>query len=76
MRKVIEIEIFEYTRLTRRRRQKETIYIGWKHPHKEWIKLNCDEAYKGSMNIAECGVIFRDLDGQWLQGYTQRIGAL
>jgi len=76
MRKVIEIEIFEYTRLTRRRRQKETIYIGWKHPHKEWIKLNCDEAYKGSMNIAGCGVIFRDLDGQWLQGYTQRIGAL
>jgi len=30
---------------------------------------------QGSMNIAGCGGLFRDSDGQWLQGYTQRIGA-
>lgn len=62
--KVKEIEIFQ-----------DTIYIGWKHPHRKWIKLNCDGAYKGSMNIAGCGGLFRDSDGQWLQGYTQKIGA-
>ena len=70
-----EIEIFEHTGLTGRRRKKETIYIGWKHPHRKWIKLNCGGAYKGSMNIAECGYLFRDSDGQWLQGYIQNIGA-
>jgi ribonuclease HI len=75
MRKVKEIETFEQTRLAGRGNQKETIYIGWKHPHRDWIKLNCDGAYKGSLNIAGCGGLFRDSDGQWLQGYTQRIGA-
>jgi ribonuclease HI len=56
------------------RRQRETIYISWKYPHGDWIKLNCDRAYKDSMNIAGCGGLFRDSDGQWLKGYTLRIG--
>jgi hypothetical protein len=25
------------------------------------------------MNVAGCGGLFRDSDGQWLKGYTQRI---
>jgi len=69
------LSTYHHTRLTESRIQKDTIYIGWKHPHMEWIKLNRDRAYKGSMNIAGCGSLFGDSYGQWLQGYTQKIGA-
>jgi len=28
----------------------DTIYIGWKRPHGDWVKLNCDGAYKESFH--------------------------
>ncbi|CAJ2657953.1 unnamed protein product [Trifolium pratense] len=74
LRMTKDIEQYERTLKTGIRIQRETIYIGWKNPHGDWIKLNCDGAYKDSMNIAGCGDLFRDSDGRWLIGYTQRIG--
>ncbi|CAJ2630361.1 unnamed protein product [Trifolium pratense] len=74
LRMTKDIEQYERTLMTGIRIQRETIYIGWKNPHGDWIKLNCDGAYKDSMNNAGCGGLFRDSDGRWLKGYTQRIG--
>ncbi|GAU36844.1 hypothetical protein TSUD_213680 [Trifolium subterraneum] len=74
LRMTKDIKHYKHTLMTGIRRQRETIYIGWKYPHGDWIKLNCDGAYKDSMNIAGCGGLFRDSDGRWLKGYTLRIG--
>jgi ribonuclease HI len=52
----------------------DTIYIGWKRTHGDWVKLNCDGAYKESVDIAGCGGLIRDSNGQWLKGYVWKIG--
>ncbi|GAU10638.1 hypothetical protein TSUD_421140, partial [Trifolium subterraneum] len=75
LKMVTEIDRYGHTLPNERYRQLETIYIGWKHPQGEWIKLNCDGAYKESMGLAGCGGLFRDSNGRWLKGYAQKIGA-
>jgi hypothetical protein len=73
LKMVAQIDQYGHTLPTERHRRLETIYIGWKHPQGEWIKLNCDGAYKESMGMAGCGGLFRDSNGRWLKGYTQKI---
>ncbi|CAJ2647032.1 unnamed protein product [Trifolium pratense] len=51
-----------------------TIFIGWKKPQEGWVKLNCDRAYKDSLELAGCGGLLRDSDGRWLTGYSRKIG--
>ncbi|CAJ2634326.1 unnamed protein product [Trifolium pratense] len=60
--------------LIRGSRRIDTIYIGWKRPQGGWVKLNCDGAYKESLDLAGCGGLIRDCDGQWRTGYTRKIG--
>jgi hypothetical protein len=55
---VAEIDWYGHTLPIERHRRFETIYIGWKHPWGEWIKLNCDGAYNESMGVAGVGVFF------------------
>jgi hypothetical protein len=50
------------------------IFIKWKCPNEGWIKLNCDEAHNKSVDLAGCGGLPRDSNGQWIQEYTQKIG--
>ncbi|MCI46118.1 ribonuclease H protein, partial [Trifolium medium] len=50
------------------------IFIGWKNPQEGWVKLNCDRAYKDSLELAGCGGLQRDSDGRWLTGYSRKIG--
>jgi hypothetical protein len=38
--------------------QREIIYISWKPPQKIRIELDCDAAYKKSMDLAYCVVLF------------------
>jgi hypothetical protein len=47
-----------------------TVYIGWRRPPRDWVKLNCDEAYKESLDLAGCGSRIKDSHGQWLTCYT------
>ncbi|MCI09976.1 ribonuclease H protein, partial [Trifolium medium] len=54
---------------------KDIIYIGWKRPQENWIKLNSDGACKDMGKIAGCGGLFRDSDGRWIKGYIKKIGA-
>jgi hypothetical protein len=39
-----------------------------------YIKHNCDRTYKDSSGLAGCGVLFRNSDGRWITGYSQKIG--
>ncbi|WJX23235.1 hypothetical protein P8452_12461 [Trifolium repens] len=60
--------------LIRGSRRFDTIYIGWNRPRGDWVKLNCDGAYKESLDLAGCGGLIRDSGGQWLIGYARKIG--
>ena len=64
----------EHPRLPQVSQNFDTIYIGWKRPHGDWVKLNCGGAYKESVDIAGCGGLIRDSNGQWLKGYVRKIG--
>ena len=52
---------------------KETIYIGWKKPPNDWIKLNSDGTCKGSGEYSGCGGLFRNYEGRCLKGYIRKI---
>ncbi|PNX66909.1 ribonuclease H, partial [Trifolium pratense] len=51
-----------------------TVFIGWKKPQEGWVKLNCDGAYKDTLELAGCGGLLRDSNGRWLTGYSRKIG--
>ncbi|GAU21862.1 hypothetical protein TSUD_33590 [Trifolium subterraneum] len=63
--KTAEIDQYGHTLPIERHRQLETNYIGRKHPQGEWIKLNCDGAYKESMGVAGCEGLFGEC--KWLE---------
>jgi hypothetical protein len=64
----------EHPHLTRESRHLETFYIGRKRPHEEWVKLNFDGFYKESVDLAGCGGLIRDSNGQGLTSYGRKIG--
>lgn len=53
---------------------REVKYIHWKAPEDGWIKLNSDGAYKGGLNMAGCGGLLRDSFGNWIKGFTRKLG--
>jgi hypothetical protein len=75
MKMAMDIDSREHNHLIRGQRKKDIVFIGWKRPPESWIKLNCDGAYKESVDLVGCGGLLRDSDGRWIQGYTQKIGA-
>lgn len=48
--------------------------VKWKQSEEGWIKLNSDGACKGDDSQARCGGLFRDSTGNWLYGFTKRLG--
>jgi ribonuclease HI len=76
LKMAMNIDSCEHNHLIRGQRKKDTVFIGWKRPPEGWIKLNCDGAYKESVDLAGCDGLLRDSDVQWIQGYTRKIGAL
>jgi len=71
--KMVE-DMDKYTQHPLNVHQRDTIFVGWKRPQEGWVKLNCDGAYKDSLGLAGCGGLFRNLDGRWIKGYSQKIG--
>jgi len=51
-----------------------TIFVGWKRLQEDWIKLNCDGEYKDSFDLVGCDGLFRNSDGGWIKGYSQKVG--
>lgn len=68
------IEMGEHPHLAGESRHLDTIYIGWKKPHEDYVKLNSNGAYKEPLDLAGCGGLFRDAISQWITGYARKIG--
>ena len=51
-----------------------TRYIRWEKPEQGWKKLNTDGACMGLHELAGCGGLVRSADGQWVAGFSKRIG--
>jgi hypothetical protein len=66
-------DIDKYTRHPLNICQCNTMFIGWKRPREEWIKLNCDGTFKNSLGLAGCGGLFWNSDGKWVKGYARKI---
>ena len=53
-----------------------TRYIRWEKPEQGWKKLNTDGACMGLHGLASYGGLVRSADGQWVAGFSKRIGSL
>lgn len=43
-------------------------------PPEGWVKLNTDGSVDGDSGLACCGGVIRDAEGQWLRGFSKKIG--
>jgi hypothetical protein len=73
LKMVTDIDECEHYHFTRGLQRLDTIFIQWKCPNEGWVKFDCDGAHKKSVDLAGCGGLLRDSNGQWIQGYTQKI---
>ena len=49
--------------------------VRWEKPQVGWVKLNTDGAARSDVDRSGCGGIIRDEHGQWITGFSRRIGA-
>ena len=56
-------------------REYVTKFVGWMPPPNEWITLNTDGCCKGSSELAGCGGLLRNTNGDWIKGYSYNIGS-
>ena len=54
--------------------QKVLRRICWEKPPEGWLKLNTDGSVEGGSGLACCGGVIRDANGQWVRGFSRRIG--
>ncbi|MBA0669884.1 hypothetical protein Goklo_000115, partial [Gossypium klotzschianum] len=62
------------TELTGLGKSKSTTVIEnkrWRHPHRDFIKINFDEAYKESQKYSASGIVARDDEGRVLLSYSK-----
>lgn len=48
--------------------------VRWEKPEPSWFKLNTDGLSSGSVGIATGGSLIRDEVGNWVIGFSRRIG--
>lgn len=48
--------------------------MRWEKPPRGWAKLNTDRASFGNRGLASCGGIVRDEHGNWVAGFSRKIG--
>ncbi|KAF7822209.1 ribonuclease H [Senna tora] len=48
--------------------------LDWEKPVEGWVKVNTDGAVCRESNLGGCGGIIRDSKGDWIKGFTRRIG--
>ncbi|KAL0003965.1 hypothetical protein SO802_011526 [Lithocarpus litseifolius] len=48
--------------------------IRWERPEQGWKKLNTDGSCIGLHSLAGCGGLVRNANGQWVVGFSKRIG--
>ena len=48
--------------------------VKWEKPNLGWVKLNTDRSLSGSIGIAAGGGLIRDEFGNWVIGFSRKIG--
>ena len=48
--------------------------VRWEKPSSGWMKLNMDGSSNASLGSAGGGILIRDEWGNWILGFTRRIG--
>lgn len=48
--------------------------VRWEKPPRGWAKLNTDGASFGNPGLTSCGGIVRDEHGNWVDGFSRKIG--
>ena len=51
-----------------------TKHIKWERPESGWLKLNTDGSFDDLLGNAGGGGLIRDEQGQWVAGFTRKIG--
>ena len=51
-----------------------TKHIRWEKPALGWMKLNTDGSFDDLLGVAGGGGLIRDEQGNWVAGYTRRVG--
>ncbi|OMO88470.1 reverse transcriptase [Corchorus capsularis] len=54
--------------------KRNEILVSWIPPLQGWFKLNSDGSVEGNPGIAGSGGAIRDDQGQWVAGYSRKIG--
>ena len=68
------IEFFLCINRPRSNRCMITKHIRWEKPTLGWMKLNTDGFIDDLLGIARGGGLIRDEQGNWVAGYTRRVG--
>ncbi|MBA0755689.1 hypothetical protein Gogos_020735, partial [Gossypium gossypioides] len=63
--------ITELTGFEKRKSAKIIKNKRWRHPHREFIKINFDGAYNESQNCSASGIVARDAEGRVLLSYLE-----
>uniref|UniRef100_A0A2N9FQ21 Reverse transcriptase domain-containing protein n=1 Tax=Fagus sylvatica TaxID=28930 RepID=A0A2N9FQ21_FAGSY len=53
---------------------KSTTLIGWQHPPTGYAKLNTDGSVLGNPGPASSGGLLRDCNGNWIGGFSHKLG--
>jgi ribonuclease HI len=53
---------------------KSDTLIGWQHSPHDFVKLNTDGSVLGNPGLASPGGILRDSNGNWLRGFSHKLG--
>lgn len=72
--KVQAIEFFLCIHCLKRNHQMITNLIRWEGPESGWLKLNTDGSYDDLLGNARGGSLITDKQGQWVAGFTRKIG--
>lgn len=68
-----DIEDSNYHHLHQIHHIKEIVYIHWMKCREGWIKLNKDNVCRRNHETSGCEGLFRNDDGWWIKGYTNKI---
>lgn len=55
-------------------RMAKSIWVGWTPPDGGWVKLNTNGARKGATVLASAGGLIRNQHGNWICGFSVKIG--
>ncbi|KAK9991008.1 hypothetical protein SO802_025993 [Lithocarpus litseifolius] len=67
-------EFFLCINRPRNNRRMITKHIRWEKPASGWMKLNTDGSFDDLLEVAGEGGLIRDEQGNWVAGYTRRVG--